>query len=408
MRLAQLPEEFKTAQPILAKLESAGYEAYFVGGSVRDTILGKPIHDVDIATSAYPQEVKALFKRTVDTGIEHGTVMVLDHGNGYETTTFRTESGYQDYRRPDEVTFVRQLADDLQRRDFTINALALKQDGTVVDLFHGLDDLLAKIIRAVGDPEARFGEDALRMMRAVRFASQLNFTIEPQTLTAIKDHAPLLSKIAVERIHEEFVKMMIGPAAQQGLSLMIQTKLADYCPGFIGHTIDLSTIATLPQLAMNDEVEVWTMVALHLGLSYQDTVEFLQVWKTANHIIKAVVMALHLTYAQQYHRVKSRLLFDLDPETIRSGTNVARHSGYGPKDPNQWLDAYDKLPIRNTRELDITGKDLIAELNMAPGPVIGQTLDQLVDAVLAGEVENEHAALVAWIIDQQKSASASK
>lgn len=122
-----------------------------MGGSVRDALLGLPIHDVDIASSAYPEEIKRIFKRTVDTGIEHGTVMVLDHGTGYEVTTFRTESAYQDFRRPDHVTFVRSLAEDLKRRDFTINALAVRHDGTIIDLFDGLTDLKNRQLRAVGD-----------------------------------------------------------------------------------------------------------------------------------------------------------------------------------------------------------------------------------------------------------------
>ena len=168
MIIKHLPPIFEPARPVLQKIEDAGFEAYFVGGCVRDTILGDSIHDIDIATSAYPSEIKAIFNRTVDTGIEHGTVMILDHGTGYETTTFRTESGYQDYRRPDKVTFVRSLSEDLKRRDFTINALALKENGEVIDLFNGLDDLKHHLIKAVGDPNERFHEDALRMMRAVR------------------------------------------------------------------------------------------------------------------------------------------------------------------------------------------------------------------------------------------------
>ncbi|MCF6159971.1 MAG: CCA tRNA nucleotidyltransferase [Furfurilactobacillus sp.] len=400
MRLAQLPREFVGAQPILTTLEAAGYEAYFVGGSVRDTILGKPIHDVDIATSAYPEEVKALFKRTVDTGIEHGTVMILDHGTGYETTTFRTESGYQDYRRPDKVTFVRHLEDDLKRRDFTINALALRQDGEVIDLFDGLSDLKAGIIRAVGDPEARFGEDALRMMRAVRFASQLNFKIEDKTLAAIHTHAHLLSQIAVERIHDEFVRMMLGKAAYRGLSMMIQTTLADYCPGLVGHTIDLSTIATVPALAPKDEVEVWAMVAFHLGLSYPDTVEFLQAWKTANHIIKAANQALHLAYAQQYHGVTKQLLFAMTPDTIAAGTNVARMSGYGPDDPNEWLRVYNELPIKDSHDLALSGADLIKKAGLTPGPAVGETLQKVQNAVIDGELNNEAAELLKYVQDK--------
>lgn len=182
MIIKNLPIEFEEARPIMRAIEDAGYEAYFVGGSVRDTILGHAIHDVDIATSAYPEEIKKIFNHTVDTGIEHGTVMILDHGEGYETTTFRTESGYQDFRRPDEVTFVRSLKEDLKRRDFTINALAMRENGEVIDLFNGLDDLDNHIIRTVGEAYERFHEDALRMMRAVRFAGQLNFKIEQKNI----------------------------------------------------------------------------------------------------------------------------------------------------------------------------------------------------------------------------------
>lgn len=231
MKIEQLPPIFEPARPVLQKIEAAGYEAYFVGGCVRDTILGDPIHDIDIATSAYPSEIKQIFDRTVDTGIEHGTVMILDHGTGYETTTFRTESGYQDYRRPDHVTFVRSLEEDLKRRDFTINALALKENGEVVDLFDGIKDLKRHVIRAVGDPEERFHEDALRMMRAVRFASQLDFKIDGPTLRGIKENASLLQKIAVERIQVEFEKMFLGQKPAAGLNYFLKSGLYRYCPG---------------------------------------------------------------------------------------------------------------------------------------------------------------------------------
>ena len=166
MKINSLPEIFMKALPVVQTLTKAGYEAYFVGGSVRDLLLNRHIHDVDIATSAYPEEVKQLFERSIDTGIQHGTVTVLYDDDSYEITTFRTESGYQDYRRPDHVEFVQNLEEDLKRRDFTINALAMDEHGNIHDLFNGLDDLNQGLIKAVGDPEKRFNEDALRMMRA--------------------------------------------------------------------------------------------------------------------------------------------------------------------------------------------------------------------------------------------------
>ena len=199
MKLKQLPREYQKAIPVLNKLEQAGFEAYFVGGSVRDILLDQPIHDVDIATSAFPEEIKQLFPKTIDIGIEHGTVLVLAEEEQYEITTFRTESTYQDYRRPDHVEFVRSLEEDLKRRDFTINAFALKEDGQIIDLFDGLADLENQILRAVGDPQERFHEDALRMMRGIRFVSQIGFTLEQETAAAIQANHSLLGKISVER-----------------------------------------------------------------------------------------------------------------------------------------------------------------------------------------------------------------
>lgn len=260
LKINKFPIEFEEALPILRKIEMAGFEAYFVGGSVRDTILGREIHDVDIATSAYPEEVKQIFNRTVDTGIQHGTVMVLDHGNGYEVTTFRTESTYQDYRRPDEVTFVRSLEEDLKRRDFTINALALSEDGTITDLFSGLDDMKNHLIRAVGIADERFNEDALRMMRAIRFSSQLDFDIESETEGAIYRHSHLLEKIAIERIHEEFVKMMKGTRPNLGLTKMIETQLSEHVPGFKGQQVILKHLSEL-NLQKMDEIKIWSLFA---------------------------------------------------------------------------------------------------------------------------------------------------
>ena len=210
MKLTHLPSEFQKALPILQKIRSAGYEAYFVGGSVRDALLNRPIHDVDIATSSYPEETKRIFKRTVDIGIEHGTVLVLEEDGEYEITTFRTEDVYVDYRRPSQVNFVRSLDEDLKRRDFTVNAFALAPDGEIVDHFGGLDDLEHKILRAVGEPKERFNEDALRILRGLRFLASLDFELEEETFAARKSHAHLLEKISIERSFIELDKLLVA------------------------------------------------------------------------------------------------------------------------------------------------------------------------------------------------------
>ncbi len=197
------------ARDIISQLEAAGYEAYIVGGAVRDSIMGKAPSDYDVATSAMPQEVKSIFPRTIDTGMKHGTITVIENKIGYEVTTFREENGYRDMRHPDEVRYVKSLSADLKRRDFTVNAMAYNPQVGLVDEYDGACDINRKIIRCVGIPEERFKEDALRMLRAVRFAASLGFELEPQTLKAIRKCAVLIKNISAERILEELNKILL-------------------------------------------------------------------------------------------------------------------------------------------------------------------------------------------------------
>ena len=199
------------AARILRVLEEHGYEAFVVGGCVRDSLLGRNPNDWDITTSALPLQVKALFRRTIDTGLKHGTVTILMDGEPFEVTTYRVDGEYLDGRHPSEVTFTASLQEDLQRRDFTINAMAYSEKKGLQDLFGGLPDLEKGLIRAVGDPAKRFGEDALRIMRAVRFAAQLGYEVEADTVQAMKELAPTLSKISAERIAAELEKLLVSP-----------------------------------------------------------------------------------------------------------------------------------------------------------------------------------------------------
>lgn len=199
------------AEKILRVLENQGFEAFIVGGCVRDSILGRRPDDWDITTSARPEQVKALFRRTVDTGLKHGTVTVLMDKESYEVTTYRIDGEYEDGRHPKEVAFTASLEEDLKRRDFTINAMAYHPDRGLVDLFHGMDDIRAEIIRCVGNPLERFGEDALRILRAVRFSAQLGFSIEAETKKGIEELAPNLKLVSAERIQTELVKLLVSP-----------------------------------------------------------------------------------------------------------------------------------------------------------------------------------------------------
>lgn len=200
----------ENANRIIHTLQDSGYEAYIVGGCVRDAILGREPDDWDITTSARPEEVKALFRRTIDTGIAHGTVTVMFGKEGYEVTTYRVDGKYEDHRRPASVTFTASLIEDMKRRDFTINAMAYNELEGLVDHFGGVEDLKTRVIRCVGNPKERFDEDALRILRAVRFAAQLDFQIDENTREAIRNQAVFLRDISAERIHVELTKLLVS------------------------------------------------------------------------------------------------------------------------------------------------------------------------------------------------------
>ena len=199
------------AKKVVNTIQAAGFEAYVVGGCVRDSILGRQPQDWDITTSAKPEQVKALFPRTIDTGLQHGTVTVMQDREGFEVTTYRIDGEYEDSRHPKEVVFTPNLEEDLKRRDFTINAMAYNDEKGLVDIFGGMEDIRLGRIRCVGRAEERFGEDALRMLRAIRFSAQLGYEIDEETKQGIRRLAPTLKNISAERIQTELVKMLVSP-----------------------------------------------------------------------------------------------------------------------------------------------------------------------------------------------------
>lgn len=212
---------------ILTTLENAGYEAYAVGGCVRDFYLGVEPHDWDITTSAKPDETKALFNRTIDTGIKHGTVTAMLNGEGYEITTYRIDGEYEDNRRPSSVEFTSDLSEDLKRRDFTFNAMVMDKDGNIKDLYGGMKDLDNKIVKCVGDPNERFQEDALRMMRAIRFAAKFGFELDEDVYAAIKKNASLIQNVSFERIESELTKILTSDHPENIVDLYY-TGIMDY------------------------------------------------------------------------------------------------------------------------------------------------------------------------------------
>lgn len=395
-RIDNLPEIFVKAMPVLRTLEDAGFEAYFVGGSVRDVLLHRHVHDVDITTSAYPEEVKELFDKSIDTGIKHGTVTVLYGGESYEITTFRTESGYQDFRRPDHVTFVQNLDEDLKRRDFTINALAMDMHGDIVDLFNGIEDLKNHIIRAVGNPEKRFHEDALRMMRAVRFMSQLEFKLEEKTEQAIKDNHELLKKISVERIREEFVKMGLGPFSRQAFQIFLDTQLSEDVPDFAGKK-DL--LQVYPQLKFSPTMEtsLWAVIIILLKVSNENIGKFMRDWKNSNAMTEKVEQIIKMFDLIADHVPTDYELFEAGEDIIINTIDVADILGQ-PVSSEALVDRYLALPIKTPSELAVDGRFLIKR-GMRPGAQLGRTLNQIRKKVVACEIENSEEAIEQYLDD---------
>lgn len=390
-----LDHQFKQALPIIDKIEEAGFEAYFVGGSVRDTLLKKPINDVDIATSAKPDEIKLIFQKTIDVGIEHGTVMVLWKDATYEITTFRTESTYQDFRRPDNVEFVRSLREDLKRRDFTINALAMDRDGQIIDYFDGQNDLEKKIIKAVGIPEERFFEDALRMMRGVRFVSQLNFDMASETELAIQKNHSLLERIAVERIQVEFIKLLLGSGRRKALTLFIRTNLFYYCPGLKLYKKELEELAKLDCM-IDDRIIAWTLLMHYLSIPSEKAELFLRDWKCSNKEINLVKSALFALGHRLENTFNRQVLYQVGLQIALDVETMIECLGY-PVDFQAIHSIYEELPIYSKKEIKINGNDLKEVLNRKPGKWLGDLMSELEMAILAGNLLNEKQAIFEWV-----------
>ena len=395
MKLTHLPNEFKKALPVINQLTQAGYEAYFVGGCVRDAILGLPIHDVDIATSAFPAEIKEVFEKTIDVGIEHGTVLVLSGDESYEITTFRTESTYQDYRRPDHVDFVRSLEEDLKRRDFTINALALAHDGSVIDLFDGLNDLKNRCLRAVGQAQDRFQEDALRMMRGLRFISQLDFQLEAKTKEAICNHAELLTKISVERICIEFEKLLVGKNRSQALALFIETNCFKYCPQLTRYEKQLSNFAQVANHQLHDVTVAWAAILTYFNIPLQQVRPFLKAWKTSNQLIIEVQLLLQMLIIRKQRIFNAIDLYQLNEDIIPKLSELCAF--YQLSEPtNLLLQRYQALPIHQLKDLAINGHDLMTYFNRRGGSWLKQLLSLCESAVLMNEIKNEYQELLSY------------
>ena len=437
----ELPEKVEN---IIDNLQLHGYEAYAVGGCVRDSILCRDPQDWDITTSALPEQVKELFLRTIDTGIEHGTVTVMVGKEGFEVTTYRVDGQYDDNRHPKEVTFTRSLEEDLKRRDFTINAMAYNDERRLVDIFGGMNDLNRHLIRCVGNPWERFNEDALRILRAVRFASQLSCTIEPGTAEAIKELAPNLVNISAERIQAELVKLLTSDhpeMLQEAYLLGITKVILPEWDEMVGveqntphHKYDVAdhTLHAIRNVK-KDKILRLTMLFHDMGKPLMKTTDEKGVDHFKGHALVSEELA---------RSVRSRLKFDNDtikkvtklvcyhdyrieatPQNVRRAMNrigvdlfpyylavrladVKAQSPYKRREKIeniiQMREFYQEAVINDDpvtlRQLAVTGKDLM-ELGMKPDMHLGETLNKLLELVIDYPEMNVKEVLCTYVKD---------
>ncbi|BDR58656.1 CCA tRNA nucleotidyltransferase [Xylocopilactobacillus apicola] len=389
------PSPFKKAVPIMNKLQSSGFEVYFVGGSLRDLFLNVAIHDIDLATNALPLEVKKIFPHSFDTGIQHGTITVVYHHENYEVTTFRNDGDYLDHRHPENVQFVRNLQEDLKRRDFTINALAMSPTGQIIDYYGGIDDLDAKIIRCVLNPYKRFEEDALRIFRAVRFTSQLDFKLETDTYLALKEKVHLLANISIERIHSEFIKMMLGNAWQKGIQIIEETNIAEFMPSIDPLKLVRLLKSTYKNVHFPNEELIWATLFYFEILPQNQISKVLAKWKTSNSVIKNVQEILLFCKNYEKGQRDYHLFYGLLRENIINGIFILRK--FAELQLPDLITNYDSLPIHQLKDLAVSGSDLIQEANFTPGVDLGKMIKLIESKVLKGELINDHQQIIDFV-----------
>lgn len=434
----EIPEK---AQFIINTITEAGFEAYVVGGCVRDSLLGRTPQDWDITTSATPNQVKSLFPRTIDTGIQHGTVTVMLDKEGFEVTTYRIDGKYEDSRHPSEVTFTPSLEEDLKRRDFTINAMAYNEKAGLVDLFGGMEDMNKKLIRCVGNAQERFKEDALRILRAIRFSAQFGYAIEEQTRAAIQELAGSLSQISAERIQVELVKLLVSghpdylrDAYEMGVTKVILPEFDVMMETPQNHphhqyNVGEHTLHSLLEVEADKELRL-TMLFHDIGkpatlvtdeegithfyghpaVSEGMTEKILRRLKFDNDTIHKVC---HLVKYHDYgnnltpdmrvvRRAINKIGADVFPQFLQiKRADVLAQSMYLREEKleglKEWRKFYEEIMARkqctSLKNLAITGTDLIAA-GQKPGKELGAILNALLEWVLEHPEDNQKEFLL--------------
>ena len=384
---------------IISKLEKADFEAYAVGGCVRDSILKRSPEDWDITTSAKPEEVKRLFSAAIDTGLQHGTVTVVIEKEGFEVTTFRLDGEYTDGRHPDRVAFTSSLTEDLRRRDFTINAMAYSEKRGLIDEFDGERDLEDGVIRAVGDACERFSEDALRMLRAIRFAGQLNFKIDDETFDAIKELSPNIAKVSVERIAKELEKLLLSGNPEY-IALVYETGIfsviaPEVAMLFENGEISASTKA-LSRASFPEKKELYQIrLAIFLeGLGADKAANLLKRLKLDNDTINTVkkLLELSLREVENNETDMRRTVKEAGHKMMPLLLEMRRAKGL-KDNKDLYQTVIDNGYCTSISELNINGKDLM-DAGIPKGALIGSTLERLLELVIEKPELNTRESLL--------------
>ena len=384
---------------IISKLEKADFEAYAVGGCVRDSILGRSPEDWDITTSAKPEEVKRLFSTTIDTGLQHGTVTVVIEKEGFEVTTFRLDGDYTDGRHPDRVAFTSSLTEDLRRRDFTINAMAYSEKRGLIDEFDGERDLEDGVIRAVGDACERFSEDALRMLRAIRFAGQLNFKIEEKTFDAIKELSPNIAKVSVERIAKELEKLLLSGNPEY-IALVYETGIFSVIAPEVAMLFEngeiSSSIKALSRASFPEKKELYQIrLAIFLeGLGADKAAKLLKRLKLDNDTINTVkkLLELSLREVENNETDMRRTVKEAGHKMMPLLLEMRRAKGL-KDNKDLYQTVIDNGYCTSISELNINGKDLM-DAGIPKGALIGSTLERLLELVIEKPELNTRESLL--------------
>lgn len=395
-----LTEQFLKAKPILEKIEAHQHEAYFVGGCVRDLLLNRPIKDIDIATSATPDVIQNIFPSVIPVGIEHGTVIVRHEQESYEVTTFRTEGSYTDGRHPDHVEFIRNIEEDLKRRDFTMNALAMDKEGKIIDLYGGKEDLKNKLIRTVGEGKERFGEDALRIIRALRFSSQLGFRIEKNTFHAMIACRSAILDISIERITNEMEGFFAGKYINNGLDYLVETKVDSVLPIFKNHP---ELIKKLPKQMepLPSFAEVITFFHFnHPEISIQ---EWSKAWKCSNRTKRLALELYEDIKRYEANGLDEMGIYLLNEERFEPFIRLVRLLLNENIHLRELQNLKAQLPIQSRKELAVDGNDILTLFpGKKGGPWVKEILEAIEKAVITGEIVNRYNEIKEWLYDFNK------